>query len=62
MFLIHCHLKKVSSYDVVLRPGRVRLHVAVGETVILLHPALSLVGVSIETMRECQQNDSLADG
>ena len=35
---------------------------AVGETVILLHPPLPLVGVSIETMRERQQNDSLADG
>ena len=35
---------------------------AVGGTVVLLHPPLPLVGVSIETMRECQQNDSLADG
>ena len=37
---------------------------AVGETsVILLHPLLPLVCVSIETMRECQQNDrTLADG
>ena len=35
---------------------------AVDETVILLHPLLHLVGVSIETMREYQQNDSLADG
>ena len=35
---------------------------AVGETGILLHPPLHLVGVSIETMRECQQHDSLADG
>ena len=33
-----------------------------GETVILLHPPLPLVGVSTETMRECQQNASLADG
>ena len=37
-------------------------NLAVGETVILLHPPLPLAGVSIETMRECQQNDSLADG
>ena len=36
---------------------------AVGKSsVILLHPPLPLVGVSIETMVECQQNDSLADG
>ena len=35
---------------------------AVGETVILLNPPLPLVGVSIETMRECQQIDSLANG
>ena len=35
---------------------------AVGETFILLHPPLPLVGVSIETLRECQQNDSLTDG
>ena len=33
---------------------------AVGETVILLHPLLPLAGVSI--VRVCQQNDSLADG
>ena len=36
--------------------------VAVGETVILLHPLLPLVGVSIVMERERQQNDSLADG
>ena len=36
--------------------------VAVGETVILLHPPLPSVGVSIETMGECQQIDSLANG
>ena len=35
---------------------------AVGETVILLHPPLYLVGVSTETTRKCQHNDSLADG
>ena len=33
-----------------------------GETVILLHPALHLVGVSIVMERERQQNDSLANG
>ena len=32
----------------------------VGEaSVILLHPPLRLAGVSEETMRECQQNDSV---
>ena len=35
---------------------------AVGEIVILLHPPLPLVGVSIVMERECQQSDSLADG
>ena len=35
---------------------------AVGETVILLHPPLPLVGVSIGMERGCHQNDSLADG
>ena len=37
-------------------------HLAVGETVILLHPPLPLAGVSIAMERERQQNDSLADG
>ena len=37
-------------------------HLAVGETVILLHPPLPLVGVSIVMERERQQNDSLANG
>ena len=35
---------------------------AVGEAVILLHPPLPSVGVSMETTRECQQNDSPAAG
>ena len=35
---------------------------AVGETVILLHPPLPLLGVSIGMERGCQQNDSIADG
>ena len=35
---------------------------AVGKTVILLHPLLLLVGVSIRMERGCQQNNSLADG
>ena len=37
-------------------------HLAVDETVILLHPALPLVGVSIVMERERQQNDSLVNG
>ena len=32
------------------------------ETVILLHPPLPLVGVSIVMKRERQQNDSLGNG
>ena len=32
---------------------------AVCETVILLHPPLPLVGISIGMERGCQQNDSL---
>ena len=36
--------------------------VAGGETVILLHPPLPLVGVSTVMDRGCQQNDCLADG
>ena len=36
--------------------------IAVGETVILLHPPPHLVGVSIVMERNRQQNDSLADG
>ena len=35
---------------------------AVGETVILLHPPVHLAGVSIAVERERQQNDSLANG
>ena len=35
---------------------------AVGETAIMMHPPLPLVGVSIRMGRERQQNDSLADG
>ena len=36
--------------------------VAPDETVILLHPSLPLVGVSIVMERGCQQNDSLVNG
>lgn len=38
----------------------VRAGLAVGETVIPGHPLLPLVGVSIETMRECPWLDRLA--
>ena len=39
-----------------VRPLRLELrdHLAVGETVILLHPPLPLVGVSMWMKRECQ--------
>ena len=36
--------------------------VAVGETVIVLHPPLPFAGVSIGIKRGCHQNNSLADG
>ena len=39
-----------------------RVHIALGETVILLHHPLPLLGVSIGIKRGCHQNDSLADG
>ena len=50
------------------RPGDPAPHdrglagLAIGETVILLHPPLPLVGVSIAMERDRQQNDSLANG
>ena len=40
----------------------VALWIAVGETVILLHPPLPSAGVSIAMERERQHNDSLANG
>ena len=39
----------------------IRADLAVDE-IILLHPPLPLVGVSIVMERECQQNDSLVTG
>ena len=39
-----------------------RVAIAIGETVILLHHPLPLVGVSIAMERERQQNGSLANG
>ena len=41
---------------------QVRHAVAPDETVILLHPPLPLVGVSMVMERGCQQNDSLVNG
>ena len=60
--LHHLDGHPVGHRDRVPEPdARVRL--AVGETsVILLHPPLPSVGVSIVMERERQQNDSLADG
>ena len=43
-------------------PGPTSVRIAVDETVILLHPPLPLVGVSIVMERERQQNDSLVHG
>ena len=43
-------------------PGGGRPSLTAGETVILLHPRLPSVGVSIWTERGCQQNESLAAG
>ena len=45
-----------------LPAGPERALVAVGETAILLHPSLLLVGVSIWMERGRQQNDSLTNG
>ena len=60
------HLGRAGSDPLrVLARGRRRscgLVAAVGETVILLHPPLPLVGVPIAMERERQQNDSLANG
>ena len=50
------------SSDSSQQPEKSVVGVAVGETVILLHPSLLLAGVLIEINRGCHQNDSLADG
>ena len=52
------HAPRVSSCRHTAGEGRI----AVGETVILLHPPLPLVGISIAMERERQQTDSLANG
>ena len=38
------------------------VQLGVGETVILLHPPLPLVGISIRVSKRREQNDCLADG
>ena len=43
-------------------PAAGRARIAVGETVVLPHPPLPLVDVSVVMERGCQQIDSLADG
>ena len=43
-------------------PANMDQHLAVDEAVILLHPPLPLVGVSIVMERERQQNDRLVNG
>ena len=60
LLLVHAALAHHALVPLAVVESHQRL--AVGETVILLHPPLPSVGISIETMRECQQIDSLADG
>ena len=58
---VETHKAKALSYWPPIR--RVVVFLAVDETVILLHPPLPLVGVSIVMERERQQNDrTLANG
>ena len=53
-----CTSSRAGSADRFPTPGRL----AVGETIILLHPPLPLAVVSMGMKRERQQNDSLANG
>ena len=56
-----CRLTRCTLVQTLLLPNRARI--AVGETVILLHPPLPLPGVSVGMERGCHQNDrTLADG
>ena len=57
---IFCTLTIVCVEEVMRQPAITYL--AVGVPVILLHPPLTLAGVSIAMERERQQNDSLANG
>ena len=54
--MLRCH----RDFNPALLPPSPQL--AVGETVILLHPPLTSVAISMAIERGCQQNDSLADG
>ena len=55
-------VSRTAETERVVFPHRLGSHLAVGETVVLPHPPLPLVDVSIEVWRGRQQNDSLADG
>ena len=56
-------LLECSQRDRALAADSNRLsRVAVGETVILMHPPLPLGGVLIGLKRGCPPNDTLADG
>ena len=57
---VHCGGSHIAT-EVLTRPEGLA-SLAVGETVILLHPPLPLVGVSTVMARETQQNDSLVNG
>ena len=56
-----CALPVCRNVCLSTRAGATQL-LAIGETFILLHPPLPLVGVSIAMERERQQNDILANG
>ena len=55
-------LPALGSLRRLLAEQEVLARLAVGETVVLLHPPLPLVGVSMAMERERQQNDSLVNG
>ena len=59
-YTIACRVR--SHVQRLRQQGRRVRRLAVDGTVILLHPPLPLVGVSIVMEREHQQNDSLANG
>ena len=54
------HRKRYST--ILLRLTDFSAYLAVGEIVILLHPPLPVLGVSMGMERERLQNDSLTDG
>ena len=60
---VRCYCERLLHPGVTLPSHAPGTSLAVGGTVILLHPSLPLVGVSIRMERGCQQNDkTLADG